>query len=74
MSRRLKLVVPATSPAPRPRPSVALGSAYYPGLANRCPLCGHTAFNVGRITAECGACGSPLPISPSRNPFPIERN
>lgn len=74
MSRRLKLVVPATARPIPPGPSVALGSAYYPGLANRCPLCGHTAFNVGRITAECGACGSPLPISPSRNPFPIERN
>jgi uncharacterized protein (DUF983 family) len=73
MSRRLKLVETVPAPTPRPRPSVALGSAYHPGLANRCPLCGHTAFNVGRITAECGACAAALPISPSRNPFPIER-
>lgn len=41
--------------------------SFRPGLANHCPACGHGGFHVGRITAECGNCSSPLPIAAARN-------
>jgi hypothetical protein len=33
-----------------------------------CPGCGGRAWEVGRVSAECGACGTtlPLPIGASR--------
>lgn len=51
--------------------SLAGSRGYVPsfraGLANHCPACGHGAFHVGRVTAECGACLTPLPIADARN-------
>lgn len=38
------------------QPSYASGSA--------CPACGHRAWHVGRHSAECGRCGTALPLSP----------
>lgn len=31
--------------------------------ANRCPGCGRSHWFVGRITAECGFCGTALPLA-----------
>ena len=36
--------------------------AYHPGETNRCPGCGHSHWYVGRLSAECGLCGTALPI------------
>jgi hypothetical protein len=30
---------------------------------NHCPGCGHSQWFVGRITAECGHCGTALPLA-----------
>jgi hypothetical protein len=32
---------------------------------NRCPGCGKSQWYVGRITAECAACGTAIPIAES---------
>lgn len=42
---------------------------FYPGEPNHCPRCHGTAWHVGRITAECARCGTPLPLF-----HPTERN
>jgi hypothetical protein len=42
---------------------------YVLGRPNRCISCHHEAFWVGRITAECGSCGRPLPIVDQRRPM-----
>lgn len=36
--------------------------AYRPGEANRCPGCGRSHWHVGRVSAECGFCGTALPL------------
>ncbi|WP_432769779.1 MAG: hypothetical protein HEQ22_03265 [Sphingopyxis sp.] len=51
-------VKPTPAPIAR-RPAIPV---YAIGRANRCPDCHSEAFTVGRITAECGGCGLPLPI------------
>ena len=56
----------ALPPAATFTAAATLGAAYQVGGVNRCPHCSGTAFNVGRVTAECGACGNPLPIAPTR--------
>lgn len=49
-----------------PARSGLVGRAAIPVYAidrpNRCPDCHGEAFFVGRVTAECGGCGMPLPI------------
>ncbi|HEU4958988.1 MAG TPA: hypothetical protein VFT56_01155 [Sphingomonas sp.] len=30
-----------------------------------CPGCGYRAFLVGRASAECGRCGTALPLAPA---------
>ena len=36
---------------------------YHEGETNRCPQCGGKGWIVGRLTAECGHCGHPLPLA-----------
>ena len=33
---------------------------------NHCPGCGHSHWYVGRLTAECGFCGTAIPLSEGR--------
>jgi hypothetical protein len=33
---------------------------------NHCPGCGHSHWYVGRLTAECGLCGTAIPLSEGR--------
>ena len=33
---------------------------YHPGEVNRCPACGRTHWYVGRLSSECGFCGTAL--------------
>lgn len=35
---------------------------YRVGRLNVCPCCSATSWHVGRTTAECAGCGSPLPL------------
>jgi hypothetical protein len=37
-------------------------SPYMPGEGHQCPSCGHRGILVGRSTAECGRCGTPMPL------------
>ncbi len=37
--------------------------AYHPGESNRCPGCGHSNWLVGRVTAQCGFCGTALALA-----------
>ena len=39
--------------------------AYREGEANRCPGCGRSHWHVGRLSAECGFCGTALPLTDS---------
>ena len=36
---------------------------YRMGEVNRCPGCGRTHWYVGRISAECGFCGTALALA-----------
>jgi hypothetical protein len=36
---------------------------YRAGEANRCPGCGRSHWYVGRLSAECGFCGTALPLT-----------
>lgn len=37
--------------------------AYRPNEANHCPGCGRSHWYVGRLSAECGFCGTALPLA-----------
>jgi hypothetical protein len=37
--------------------------AYHPGEQNRCPGCGHSNWHIGRVTAQCGFCGTALALA-----------
>ena len=39
--------------------------AYRGDEVNRCPGCGRSHWHVGRLTAECGFCGTALPLTES---------
>lgn len=49
----------ASAPARPRRPAIPV---YVIERTNRCPDCHGEAFFVGRVTAECGGCGMPLPL------------
>lgn len=36
---------------------------YHPGETNRCPGCGHCNWLIGRVTAQCGFCGTALALA-----------
>jgi uncharacterized protein (DUF983 family) len=36
---------------------------YRPGEVNRCPGCGRTHWYVGRLSAECGFCGTAIALA-----------
>lgn len=36
---------------------------YHEGQINHCPGCGHTHWYIGRLSAECGFCGTALPLA-----------
>lgn len=36
---------------------------YHSGEVNRCPGCGKTHWYVGRMSAECGFCGTALALA-----------
>lgn len=36
---------------------------YHPGETNRCPGCGRSNWLIGRVTAQCGFCGTALALA-----------
>ena len=39
--------------------------AYRENQVNQCPGCGRSHWYVGRLSAECGFCGTALPLTES---------
>ena len=37
--------------------------AYRENQVNHCPGCGRTHWWIGRVSAECGFCGTALPLA-----------
>lgn len=40
-------------------------AVYRDNAVNHCPGCGRTHWLIGRMLAECGFCGTALPLSES---------
>jgi len=36
---------------------------YRTGTVNHCPGCGRSSWYVGRVSAECGFCGTAVPLA-----------
>lgn len=36
---------------------------YRTGDVNHCPGCGGKSWHIGRMSAECGACGTAIPLA-----------
>jgi hypothetical protein len=53
------------------RPGTAVrgyGIVYRENETNHCPGCGRTHWYVGRLSAECGFCGTALPLAAATSP------
>ena len=52
-------------------------AVYRENAVNHCPGCGRTHWLIGRLLAECGFCGTALPLSESYargTPAPLIRH
>ena len=47
---------------------------YRANAANHCPGCGHSNWFIGRISAECGFCGTAVPLAEGRIEEPTARS
>ncbi len=45
--------------SPATRTGDAAAAVFSPGKPNRCTSCGGTSWHIGRVVAECAACGLP---------------
>jgi hypothetical protein len=43
---------------------------YRANESNHCPGCGRSQWYIGRISAECGFCGTAVPLAEARNDYP----
>lgn len=46
---------------------------YRANAENHCPGCGRSNWLIGRISAECGFCGTAVPLAEARTDEPIAR-
>jgi hypothetical protein len=44
---------------------------YRTNADNHCPGCGRSHWYIGRISAECGFCGTAIPLSEARREEPV---
>ena len=51
---------------PRSAAPRGYGPVYHRQGGNRCPGCGRSQWLVGRVLAECGCCGTALPLEGAR--------
>lgn len=42
---------------------------YRTNASNHCPGCGRSQWYIGRITAECGFCGTAVPLAEARSDY-----
>ena len=47
---------------------------YRANAANHCPGCGRSNWFIGRISAECGFCGTAVPLAEARTDEPTARS
>ena len=47
---------------------------YRANASNHCPGCGHSNWYIGRISAECGFCGTAVPLAEARADQPVARS
>src|SRR5436190_15452746 len=40
---------------------------YRANASNHCPGCGHSNWFIGRVSAECGFCGTAVPLAEARH-------
>lgn len=40
---------------------------YRANASNHCPGCGHANWYIGRVSAECGFCGTAVPLAEARH-------
>ena len=46
---------------------------YRANASNHCPGCGHSNWYIGRVSAECGFCGTAVPLAEARADQPAAR-
>jgi len=44
---------------------------FHPDETNHCPGCGHSQWYIGRVSAECGICGTALPLATETQQSPV---
>ncbi len=44
---------------------------YHANGSNQCPGCGRSHWYIGRISAECGFCGTAIPLAEARHDDPV---
>jgi hypothetical protein len=44
---------------------------YRTNASNHCPGCGRSHWYIGRISAECGFCGTAIPLAEARRDEPV---
>lgn len=67
MNNVVRLPKPAACPVERPTAAATVHERGYAILYRDgmdCPGCGHGGFIIGRQSAECGRCGTALPLAP----------
>jgi hypothetical protein len=42
---------------------------YRANVANHCPGCGRSQWYIGRVSAECGFCGTAVPLAEARGDY-----
>jgi len=55
--------IEAATPFPHDPARRGFQVLYHAGEVNRCPGCGRTHWYVGRLSAECGFCGTALALA-----------
>lgn len=46
---------------------------YRANTDNHCPGCGRSHWYIGRVSAECGFCGTAIPLAEARRDEPVSR-
>lgn len=66
LKTHLKLVGGTIAPRPLTATPERRGYTILYSAGMRCPGCGHSAWLVGRSSAECSACATAIPLAPER--------
>ena len=67
---RFSRAAPATAFGTKAR---AFVPSYWMDRLNSCPACSRSNWWVGRMSAECGFCGTTLPIAAANGALPVQK-